>query len=83
MQEAQEAMKAALNPSQLAQFSIVGRDTEFDEHLGGKIPSSGVVSMKTDANERAAAAQLYKKSDKKNRSNSVKQKQGGFKKRKA
>ena len=56
-------MRAALNPAQLAQYSLVGRDADFDEKLSGKIPASGVVSMKTDAKEKnAAAAQLYKKS---------------------
>ena len=78
-------MKAALNPIQLAQFSIAGREADFDQQLGGKIPASGVISMKTDTNDKAAvAAKLYKKNDKgrKQRSDKSKQKPGGFKKQK-
>ena len=85
LQEAQEAMRAALNPAQLAQYSLIGRDADFDETLGGKIPASGVVSMKADAKEKnAAAAQLYKKAKdgKKNKIDRNRQKSGGFKKRK-
>lgn len=69
-------MRAALNPVQLAQFSIVGRETDFDEQLGGSVPASGVVSIKANPKEKAAAAaaQLYKKNDK-----SKKQKAGKFK----
>ena len=85
VQEAQEAMRAALNPAQLAQYSLVGRDADFDDRLGGKIPASGIVSMKADAKEKsAAAAQMYRKGkdDKKNKADRNRQKSGGFKKRK-
>ena len=71
-------MKAALNPVQLAQFSIVGRDADFEEQLGGKVPASGVVSMRADPKEKtAAAAQLYKKTDKNRKQRSGKFKQKG------
>ncbi len=85
VKEAQEAMKAALNPAQLAQYSLVGRDADFEDRLGGKLPVSGVVSVKADAKEKhAAAAQMYKrnKDDKKNKADRSRQKSGGYKKRK-
>ena len=85
LQEAQEAMRAALNPAQLAQYSLVGRDADFYDKLGGRIPASGIVSMKADANDKnAAAAQLYKKGKdgQKNKADRNRQKSGGFKKRK-
>lgn len=76
-------MKAALNPAQLAQFSIAGRDFDFDQQLSGKIPASGVVSLKSNPGDKAAAAQLYKKTEKsKKRTESSKQRPGGNKKRK-
>jgi len=46
LQETQEAMQEALRPEQLAEYSIVGRDADFEDTLGGKLPISGVVSMK-------------------------------------
>lgn len=86
VQEAQEAMRAALNPAQLAQYSLVGREADFGDKLAGTIPASGIVSVKADAKEKnAAAAQLYKKGkgSGKNKADRSKQKPGGFKKRKA
>jgi hypothetical protein len=88
VQETQEAMRAALRPEQLAEFSIVGRDADFEDRLGGKVPTSGVVSMKADVKGKAAAAaQLYKKVDKKGdkgrkHKGEARQKSSGHKKRK-
>ena len=82
VQEAQEAMRAALKPEQLAQFSIVGRDADFEETLGGKIPAAGIVSLKAGKQD-AVSVQLYKKSDKnrKQKHDGSKGKPGGPKRR--
>ena len=75
-------MRAALKPEQLAQFSIVGRDADFEETLGGKIPAAGIVSLKA-GNQDAASVQLYKKSDKnRKQKHDSKGKPGGPKRRK-
>ena len=58
-------MKAALNPDALAQYSLVGREADFDK-LDGKIPASGLVSVKSSGKDKSkAGTPMYKKSDKK------------------
>lgn len=77
-------MKAALDPEALAQYSIVGRDAQF-EKLGGKIPSSGLVSIQSSGKDKKSGSQMYKKVDKKKlkqQSGSNKDRKGGAKKRK-
>ena len=84
LQEAQAAMKAALDPESLAQYAIVGRDAEF-ETLGGKIPASGLVSIQAGSKEKKkkSDAPLYKKADKKQKQqNGFKDRKGGQKKQK-
>ena len=80
LQEVEEAMRAALKPEDLAKYSIVGRDDDFEETLGGKIPASGIISLKS---EKRKAAPLYKKEDGSRKQKGKGGKPGGPKKRKS
>lgn len=67
MQEVQEAMRAALDPEKLAQYSVAGAEADFEGALGGRLPASGLVSLKKDAKDKEHTPQLYKKSEGKKR----------------
>lgn len=57
VQAVNEAMKEALNPEDLQQYAILGRDTDFDAALpGGAVPSSGIVNVKSQGNRPPAEA---------------------------
>lgn len=46
-------MEGSLNPELLQQYAIVDRDADFENALqiGGKVPSGGLVSVKSSGNK--------------------------------
>ena len=51
-----ESLEDTLNPEQLQQCAILGREADFEEALrngDGKISKSGLISVKAGVNERS------------------------------
>ncbi|XP_024541678.1 RNA cytidine acetyltransferase 1 [Selaginella moellendorffii] len=68
-----EKVSSMLNPESLQHFAIGGNDVDFEAALGGKVPKSGLVSVKSSENKGEAKKrppqnkQLKNKSSKKSR----------------
>lgn len=76
-------MRAALDPEDLAKYSIVGREEDF-EKLGSKVPSSGLVSLQSKGKDKSKSeSKMYKKDKKRQKQqNGFGDRKGGHKKKK-